>query len=251
MILQIIFYIFFFIIGVTLGSFFTLAIYRIPLKQDILYTRSYCPKCNNKLKNRDLIPILSYIFLGGKCRYCHEKINPRYIIIEIFSGLFYLLFVVSLKIDIYNVNVTKIINLLCGTLIISSFFIIGGIAKETGKLSKGTMIFGLITKALYMIYLCVLNVDIYRYIIYYIAIILLFILQKIMKKENYKSICNKMIFALFSIILTNEIIFIMSTIITLMIHLILYLITKKKNINYMFYFSFLNIMCLIIFDFIK
>lgn len=248
---QIIFYIAFYIIGVVLGSFFTLATYRIPLKQDILYTRSYCPKCNNKLKFLDLIPILSYIFLGGKCRYCNEKISPRYIIIEFFSGLFYLLFVMSLKIDIFNINAIEIIDLVYGTLIISTFFIIGGIAKETGKLSKGTMIFGLITNAVYMIYLYILDINIYRYIIYYVAIIILFILEKKIKNKRYKRKCNIMIFALFSIITTNEIIFISSMMATLIIHLISRLLIKKKNINYIFYFSFFNILCLIILNFIK
>lgn len=248
---QIIFYIAFYIIGVVLGSFFTLATYRIPLKQDILYTRSYCPKCNNKLKAWDLIPILSYIFLKGKCRYCHEKISPRYIIIEFFSGLFYLLFVLSLKIDIFNIGVFEIVELLYGTLIISSFFIIGGIAKETRKLPKGTIIFGLIANAIYMIYLYILGNNIYRYIIYLVAIMIIFILQSKMKKEKYKKICDIMIMLIFSVSATNEIIFIVSAIFTLIIHLISYLITKRKNTNYIFYFSFLNILFLIIYNFIK
>lgn len=247
---QIIFYIAFYIIGIVLGSFFTLATYRIPLKQDILYTRSYCPKCNNKLKAWDLIPILSYIFLKGKCRYCHEKISPRYIIIEFFSGLFYLLFVLSLKIDIFNIDVLKIVELLYGTLIISSFFIIGGIAKETGKLFKGTIIFGLIISSIYMIYLYILGNNIYRYIIYLVAIIMLLILQKLIKTDKYKKVCDIMIMLIFSVIVTNEIIFIASTVFALSIYLILYLITKRKNTNYIFYFSFLNILFLIIYNFI-
>lgn len=247
---QIIFYIAFYIIGVVLGSFFTLATYRIPLKQDILYTRSYCPKCNNKLKAWDLIPILSYIFLKGKCRYCHEKISPRYIIIEFFSGLFYLLFVLSLKIDIFNIDVFKIIELLYGTLIISSFFIIGGIAEETKKLFKGTIIFGLIINLIYMIYLYILGNNIYRYIIYLVAIIILFILQKLMKIDKYKKVCDIMIMLIFSIIATNEIIFIASAVSALVIYLMSYLITKRRNTNYIFYFSFLNILFLIIYNFI-
>lgn len=247
---QIIFYIAFYIIGVVLGSFFTLATYRIPLKQDILYTRSYCPKCNNKLKSIDLIPILSYIFLRGKCRHCHERIGPRYIIIESFSGLFYLLFVLSLKIDILNINIFKIVELLYGTLIISSFFILGGIAKETGKLSKGTIVFGLVSNAIYMIYLYIVQSNIYRYIIYFVVIILIFILQKMIKTDKYKKICDIMILVLFSIITTNEIIFVASIIFTFMIHLILCLIKKKKYKNWIFYFSFLNILFLIIYNFI-
>lgn len=250
MVPQIVFYIAFYIIGVVLGSFFTLATYRIPLKQDILYTRSYCPKCNNKLKNLDLIPILSYIFLRGKCRYCHEKISPRYIIIELFSGLFYLLFVLSLKIDVFNIEISKFIDLAYGTLIISSFFIIGGIAKETNKFSKGTVIFGLIAKAIYMIYLYIVQSNIYRYIIYFVVIIMLLILQSVIKKEQYKKTCNIMIMLLFSIITTNEIIFLISLIFTLVISLISYVINKNKKINWLFYFSFLNILFLIIYNFI-
>ena len=248
---EIIFFISFYIIGVVLGSFFTLATYRIPLKQDILYTRSYCPNCKNKLKSLDLIPILSYIFLGGKCRYCHEKINPRYLIIEFFSGLFYLLFVLSLKIDIFNIEVFKIIQLLYGTLIISCFFIIGGIAKESKILSKGTVIFGLIVNFIYMIYLYILQCNIYRYIIYFVVIIISFILQKLIKRDKYKTIVNIIVVFLFSLITTNEIICIASIIVTLIIHLISYLITKQKNINYIFYFSFLNILFMIIYNFIK
>ncbi len=247
---QIIFYIAFYIIGVVLGSFFTLATYRIPLKQDILYSRSYCPKCNNKLKAWDLIPILSYIFLKGKCRYCHQKISPRYIIIEFFSGLFYLLFVLSLKIDIFNIDVFKIVELLYGTLIISSFFIIGGIAKETGKLFKGTIIFGLIISSIYIIYLYILENNIYRYIIYLVAIIMLFILQKLIKTDKYKKVYDIIIMLIFSVIATNEIIFIASAVFALIIYLISYLITKRKNTNYIFYFSFLNILFLIIYNFI-
>ena len=79
--MEIFFYIIIFIIGTLFGSFYTLAIHRIPRKQDITHTHSYCPKCNNKLGFLDLIPILSYICLGGKCRYCKEKIRPRYLII--------------------------------------------------------------------------------------------------------------------------------------------------------------------------
>ena len=250
MIPQIIFYIAFYIIGVVLGSFFTLATYRIPLKQDILYTRSYCPKCNNKLKSIDLIPILSYIFLKGKCRYCHEKISPRYIIIEFFSGLFYLLFVLSLKIDIYNLEIFKIVELLYGTLIISCLFIIGGIAKESKILSKGTIIFGLIVKLIYIIYVYILKQNIYRYIVYFAVMVVLLILQKYLKNDKYKKICNIMIMTLFSIIVTNELIFIASLIATIIITIISYMFKKQKEINYIYYFSFLNILFMIIYNFV-
>src|SRR5574344_1035034 len=83
MIAEIIIYTIIFIIGTMMGSFLTLAVYRIPLKQDITHKRSYCPNCNHRLQFLDLIPIFSYIFLKGKCRYCGNKIRARYILLEI------------------------------------------------------------------------------------------------------------------------------------------------------------------------
>lgn len=85
-----------FIIGTLFGSFFTLATYRIPRKQDIVFKRSYCPNCGHELGFFDLFPVLSYIFVGGKCRYCKEKISIRYPLFELSNGLvfvaIYLLF---------------------------------------------------------------------------------------------------------------------------------------------------------------
>ena len=80
-------YIIIFIIGCFFGSFFTLAVYRIPKKEDILIKHSYCPNCQHKLGFFDLFPLLSYLFLKGECRYCNQKIRPRYFLLELFSGL--------------------------------------------------------------------------------------------------------------------------------------------------------------------
>lgn len=85
--MNIILYILIFCIGALFGSFFTLAVYRIPLGKDITHERSFCPNCNHRLEFLDLIPILSYLFLGGKCRYCKQKIRPRYFLLEIMSGV--------------------------------------------------------------------------------------------------------------------------------------------------------------------
>ena len=60
-IMDVMLYILIFIIGTLFGSFYTLAVYRIPKRQDITHTHSYCPNCNHKLGILDLIPILSYI----------------------------------------------------------------------------------------------------------------------------------------------------------------------------------------------
>lgn len=94
-------YFIFFLIGITFGSFFTLAVYRIPLKQDILYTRSYCPKCNHRLEFLDLIPIFSYLFLRGKCRYCKEPIRIRYLLFELLTGIIFLCVAIRVGLNIF------------------------------------------------------------------------------------------------------------------------------------------------------
>ncbi len=80
-----------FITGLMFGSFFTLAIYRIPRKQDIVKTRSYCPNCKHKLGFFDCFPILSYVSTIGRCRYCQRPISIRYPLIEFASGLIFLI----------------------------------------------------------------------------------------------------------------------------------------------------------------
>ena len=94
--MEAIIYLYIFLIGTVFGSFFTLAVYRIPLGKDITHTRSYCPNCNHKLSFLDMIPIFSYIFLGGKCRYCHKKIRIRYLLLEVLSGVVFTLFAASI-----------------------------------------------------------------------------------------------------------------------------------------------------------
>ena len=184
--LNAILYIYMFLIGITLGSFYTLAVYRIPLKQDITHTRSYCPKCNHKLAFFDLIPVFSYIFLGGKCRYCKNKIRPRYIILEILSGITFLGFAFFLKIDILNIEYIKVVTLVFGVLFFSTIFITTGIFKEYKKIQRSVFNFGLIVEAIYITYLYILNTSIYRYIIYMVFLVLMAIINNIKTNEKYK-----------------------------------------------------------------
>jgi len=83
--------IFIFITGLMFGSFFTLATYRIPRKIDIVKSRSYCPNCKHKLGFFDCFPILSYVSTIGRCRYCKRPISIRYPLIELASGLSFLI----------------------------------------------------------------------------------------------------------------------------------------------------------------
>lgn len=75
-----------FIIGACLGSFYLVVGKRLPKGLNVINDRSKCDKCNHVLSGKDLVPILSFLFLKGKCRYCHEKISPLNLIIELTMG---------------------------------------------------------------------------------------------------------------------------------------------------------------------
>ena len=79
-----------FILGLVLGSFANVCIYRMPRNLSIVKPNSHCTKCNSFIKWYDNIPILSYIFLKGKCRNCGSKISFIYPTIEFICGLLFL-----------------------------------------------------------------------------------------------------------------------------------------------------------------
>ncbi len=78
------------IFGISVGSFLNCVIYRLEIKRSFLKGRSFCPKCHHTLRWYDLIPILSFIILKGKCRYCGERISLQYPLVEISTGLIFL-----------------------------------------------------------------------------------------------------------------------------------------------------------------
>ncbi len=79
------------ILGLCVGSFLNVVIYRLPNGMNLSKPGSHCTKCSYSLKWYDNIPVLSYIFLGGKCRKCKSKISPRYMIVEMVNAILWLL----------------------------------------------------------------------------------------------------------------------------------------------------------------
>lgn len=88
---EIIFGAVFLILGTVIGSFLNVVIWRLPRGEDI-FGRSVCPHCKNKLKPSYLVPVLSYVFLRGRCGFCRKPVSLRYPIIEISTGLLFLIF---------------------------------------------------------------------------------------------------------------------------------------------------------------
>lgn len=194
--MEIILYGIIFIIGILIGSFCTLAVYRIPLGKDITHERSFCPNCNHRLEFWDLIPIVSYLALGGKCRYCKEKIRIRYLLLEIASGIIFLLLALSMNIHLENILINAeetihgIVLLGFGILYFTTLILIAGIDKERTEIAKPVLLFGLIILGAYILYLyMVKNIPVYKYVIYLIFMLIIILLDiclmKKKKKENY------------------------------------------------------------------
>jgi leader peptidase (prepilin peptidase)/N-methyltransferase len=85
--------------GLIFGSFATAFSYRIPRRESISSGRSKCPKCGTQLGAIENIPVFSYLFLGGKCRHCGEKISIRYPLIELTTGILFALAVVKFDVS--------------------------------------------------------------------------------------------------------------------------------------------------------
>ena len=109
-------YTLYFILGLVVGSFLNVVIDRLKTGESIIRGRSYCPKCRAILKWYDLIPLLSFILLGGRCRYCKEKISWQYPIVEIATGFLF----VFLTIRVYP----ELIELLFYLFLTSCFIVI-------------------------------------------------------------------------------------------------------------------------------
>lgn len=83
------FILFLFMLGACIGSFLNVVVWRLPRNISLMWPPSACPKCSHRLSWRDNVPVFGWIFLRGKCRYCHEPVSSRYPIIEAITGLLF------------------------------------------------------------------------------------------------------------------------------------------------------------------
>ena len=79
-----------FALGLAFGSFLNVCIYRLPRDLSVIWPSSKCPKCDTPIKFYDNIPVLGWLWLAGKCRACRKPISPRYMIVELLTGLLFL-----------------------------------------------------------------------------------------------------------------------------------------------------------------
>ncbi len=124
-----------FIFGLIFGSFANVVIYRLPKGKSIVMPGSRCPACNKDILWHDNMPLLSYLFLRGKCRFCKKHISARYCLVEFISGLLFLL--VYLK---FGMN----INFFIYVLFVVSMLIMGFIDIDTYLISDVIVLPGIV-----------------------------------------------------------------------------------------------------------
>ena len=107
-----------FILGLIVGSFSNVCIYRIPRNESIVYPASHCPKCRSNISPKDNIPLLSYILLKGRCRNCKSKISIQYPVVEFLTGFIYLIIYL-----IYGLSIQTLIYIILSSALIIIAFI--------------------------------------------------------------------------------------------------------------------------------
>ena len=228
-------YILVFIMGTIFGSFLTLAVYRLPLHKDITHERSFCPNCNHKLEFLDLIPVWSYIFLRGKCRYCGEKIRIRYLLLEILSGLIFLISYISMNFNFPFFELDKMVSFVMLIIFYVTIALISGIDKEYRTINKPVIIFGTIIQIFYILYLCIVKGSIiYRYSIYLGFLILVMLFDKLLNQKEKKSnyIIEILIYSLYIILFVEPVLFLLIVLLTILFSIWGNVIRKvKQNAN--------------------
>ncbi|MBQ8965759.1 A24 family peptidase [Ruminococcus sp.] len=113
-------YLFVFLFGICIGSFLNVCIYRLPLGESLIKSNSHCMTCGTPIRKRDLIPVISWCMLKGKCHACGAKISARYTVVELLNGICYLL--IFLRFDVVsNPLLASLVALMTSALIVVFF----------------------------------------------------------------------------------------------------------------------------------
>lgn len=142
-------------VGGSIGSFLNVCIYRWPAEQSVLRPPSHCPRCDHRLAWRDNIPVLGWLLLRGRCRYCGVAVSAQYPLIELVCALIWLAAVVRLGASVQALHAALFLTILLGIamtdaremVIPDQFTLVGaaiglGLAALPGGLPLGTAAVG-------------------------------------------------------------------------------------------------------------
>lgn len=227
--MNVIFYIIIFIIGTILGSICAKIAYRIVKEKRVCTINSYCSNCGEKLTFFEQIPILSYIFFKGKCKHCNNKIEETHIILELVSGILFLILAIGMELNFSNINVTKFISFIFMILYISYVLLTIVIDKRNRGIPAVLLSYGIIISLVYIVYECIMKeISLYTSIVYLVTMVILLLANVTNTKKRAKSsyILDLLTMLLIMLIFVGPIICIL-TIIGTLISISLYIIINK------------------------
>jgi len=131
------------VIGLCIGSFLNVCIYRIPFDLSIVRPRSFCPGCSRPIAGYDNIPVFSYLILRGRCRHCRMRISPRYPLIELLTGILFVAVWNRFGLDV----LTLVFWVMVGGMIVATFVDFDHMIIPD-SVSIGGMVFGVVMSGL-------------------------------------------------------------------------------------------------------
>jgi len=134
---------FLFVLGLLIGSFLNVCIYRLPKEESIVTPPSHCGACDHRLGPMDLIPVVSWLLLKGRCRYCGAKISARYALVELLTGFLFVLLGLH-----YVLTAELVLMLVMTSIFIAIFFI----DLDHSIIPDELVIAGFISAAAYLIW---------------------------------------------------------------------------------------------------
>ena len=153
---SIIYYFQVFLIGICIGSFLNVIVYRFQNNLSIIKPRSFCPKCKNKLTWKENIPLISWIIQKGKCLNCNTSISIKYPLIELSIGILFLLFLDSSP-SLYSDSFNWFFNLIYGWIFLSLLVCIAIIDLFSYWIPQGLINFGFMSGFLGLIFMDIFN----------------------------------------------------------------------------------------------
>ena len=145
-----------FLIGICIGSFINVVIYRLPNDISIITPRSFCPECKYKISWRENIPLISWIIQKGKCINCNQKISIRYPFIELTTGILFVIFN-SASPSIYNSTNFNFLEILFGWFFVSLLLVISLIDIKYFWIPQSLINIGLLIGCLNLLFIQIIS----------------------------------------------------------------------------------------------
>lgn len=228
--MDILLYIIIFLVGACIGSVYATLIHRISKEKRMFSIHSHCSKCGEKLSILEQIPIFSYIFFKGKCKYCKKKIAKAYIVLELLTAIIFTL--TAYIFNLSNANIINVLSFIFINLYFSYLILVAGIDLKSKQMPANLLSYGIAITLIYMVYLLFTkNTTIYvsAMLLGIMVVLLLANIINTKKRASSSYVIDLLTMLLVMLIFTGEIVCILTITATLISIAIYILINKIKQ----------------------